>query len=235
VLCRSIPTCGPKSVDAIVGSEKQLEQAVIHPSAFHPITTTGDAHVSATHSTLAPKVLTVTALQEDQIRVNVIPKKLKEGENSALTTPTSFTGTASELDEQLADAIVSFVASHLELKNTLVRAREEMDAAAKAAQEEARNKAKNNKRPASEPAQKGEPAAKEEPKKEPEAPRLRGLFDTAVDAKPSLATSVASAPSAAAPVNASDNDDEEEAVILAEIADRDHDDDTSDEEADEAA
>ena len=81
-------------------------------------------------------LLTVTSLEDDQIRVNVIPKKLKEGENSALTTPMSFTGTAAELDEQLPDAIVSFVASHLELKNTLARAKEEMDAAAKAAQEE---------------------------------------------------------------------------------------------------
>jgi len=35
----------------------------------------------------------------------------------------SFTGTAEELDEQLPDAIVSFVASHLDLKNTLARAR----------------------------------------------------------------------------------------------------------------
>jgi PRTRC genetic system protein E len=122
--------------------------------------------------------LTITTLEEDQIRVNVIPKKLKEGENTALTTPMSFTGTAAELDEQLPDAIASFVASHLELKNTLARAREEMDAAAKAAQEEARNKTKNNKKTSSEPARKADPAAKEEPKKEPEPPRLPGLFET---------------------------------------------------------
>ena len=126
-------------------------------------------------------LLTVTSLEDDQIRVNVIPKKLKEGENSALTTPMSFTGTAAELDEQLPDAIVSFVASHLELKNTLARAKEEMDAAAKAAQEEARNKAKSNKKPVIESAKKVEPAAKEEPKKEPEPPAPAGLFDTAAD------------------------------------------------------
>jgi hypothetical protein len=60
----------------------------------------------------------------------------------------SFTGTADELDAPLPDAIVSFLASHLELKNTLERAKEEMDAAAKAAQEEARNKTKNNKKAA---------------------------------------------------------------------------------------
>ena len=66
------------------------------------------------------------------IRVNIMPKKLKHGENTALTTPMSFMGTAAELDAQLPGAIVSFVASHLELKNTLARAKEEMDAAAKA-------------------------------------------------------------------------------------------------------
>jgi len=52
-------------------------------------------------------LLTVTSLEDDQIRVNVIPKKLKEGENSALTTPMSFTGTAVELDEQLPQLATS--------------------------------------------------------------------------------------------------------------------------------
>jgi len=137
-------------------------------------------------------LLTVTSLEDDQIRVNVIPKKLKEGENSALTTPMSFTGTAVELDDQLPNAIASFVASHLELKNTLARAKEEMDAAAKAAQEEARDKAKNNKWPSSESARKIDPAAKEGQKKEPEPPRVPGLFDIAADATPSPATSVRS-------------------------------------------
>jgi PRTRC genetic system protein E len=176
-------------------------------------------------------LLTVTCLEEDQIRVNVLPKKLKEGENCALTTPMSFTGTAVELDEQLPNAIASFVASHLELKNTLARAREEMDAAAKAAQEEARNKAKNNKKPVIEPAKKAEPTSIEEPKKGPEPPRLPGLFDTAADATSSPATSVASRPTAAAPTTRPDKDEDEEADILAEIAYSDHPDDTSDEEA----
>jgi hypothetical protein len=30
-------------------------------------------------------LLTVTSLEEDQIRVNVLPKKLADGENAALT------------------------------------------------------------------------------------------------------------------------------------------------------
>jgi len=168
-------------------------------------------------------LLTVTSLEDDQIRVNVIPKKLKEGENSALTTPMSFTGTAAELDEQLPDSIVSFVASHLELKNTLARAREEMDAAAKAAQEEARNKAKSNKRPASESAGKVDPVEEEEQKKEPEPPRTPGLFDYPAEAqsapKPArVAPVVVAATLASATETASAAASEEEDEILAEIA-----------------
>jgi PRTRC genetic system protein E len=117
-------------------------------------------------------LLTVTALEEDQMRVNVLPKKLADGENAALTTPMSFTGTAAELDAQLPDAIVSFVASHLELKNTLDRAKEEMAAAAKAAQDEVRNKSKTAKKSAPATA----PVIKDE-KKPAESPTARGLFD----------------------------------------------------------
>ena len=142
-------------------------------------------------------LLTVTALQEDQIRVNVIPKKLADGENAALTTPMSFTGTAAELDAQLPDAIVSFVASHLELKNTLARAKEDMAAAAKAAQDEARNKSKAAKKAAPAP----EPAKKDE-QKTAEPPKSPSLFDSP-------------APVSASPTPPSDSD--EEAEILAEM------------------
>ena len=84
----------------------------------------------------------------------------------------SFTGTAAELDAQLPDAIVSFVASHLELKNTLSRAKEEMAIAAKMAQDEARNKSKTAKKaaPADVPVRKDE-------QKEAEPPKAPSLFD----------------------------------------------------------
>jgi len=142
-------------------------------------------------------LLTVTSLEEDQIRVNVLPKKLADGENAALTTPMSFTGTAAELDAQLPDAIVSFVASHLQLKNTLDRAKEEMAAAAKAAQDDARNKSKTAKKaaPIETPAKKGE-------QKAPEPPKAPNLFDMP------------------APVSASStppSDSDEESEILAEM------------------
>jgi len=142
-------------------------------------------------------LLTVTSLEEDQIRVNVLPKKLADSENAALTTPMSFTGTAAELDAQLPDAIVSFVASHLELKNTLGRAQEEMAAAARAAQDEARNKSKAAKRP--DPA---EGPAKKDEQKTAEAPKAPSLFDMPA---PVVARSTPPA------------DSDEEAEILAEI------------------
>ena len=147
-------------------------------------------------------LLTVTRDEEDQIRVNIVPQKLKDGENTALTTPLSVTGSAEELDRDLPSAIVGFVAAHLELKNTLDRAKTEMDAAGKAAQAEARAKAKTP--PRKEPA-KLETTAATEPAKATQP----------VKAEPAQRASLFDAPAAAAP--AGEDPDNEEAEILAEI------------------
>ena len=125
-------------------------------------------------------LLTVTHLEEEQIRVNIVPQKIKDGENAALTTPLTVTGTAEELDRELSATVVNFVAAHLELKNTLDRAKAEMDAAAKAAQTEARSKSKTQ--PAKvvakpEPTRASE-AAKPVPQTPSEPPRVAGLFDS---------------------------------------------------------
>ena len=87
-------------------------------------------------------LMTATALDDDQIRVNVVPKKMKDGDHDALTTPLSVTGTAEELDTQLGSTLVGFVASHLQMKNSLEKAKADMDAATKTAQAEARAKSK---------------------------------------------------------------------------------------------
>jgi PRTRC genetic system protein E len=87
-------------------------------------------------------LMTATALDYDQIRVNVVPKKMKDGDHDALTTPLSVTGTAEELDTQLGSTLVGFVASHLQMKNDLEKAKADMDAATKTAQAEARAKTK---------------------------------------------------------------------------------------------
>ncbi|MGA9671885.1 MAG: PRTRC system protein E [Terracidiphilus sp.] len=127
-------------------------------------------------------LLTVTHIEDDQIRVNVIPQKLKEGENGALTTPVTVTGTAEELDRDLPATLVNFVSAHLELKNTLERAKSEMETAAKTAQAEARAKSKTT---ATRVATKAEPAkAVETPKPTPQKPaepaRAASLFDVPV-------------------------------------------------------
>jgi PRTRC genetic system protein E len=101
-------------------------------------------------------LMTATALDDDQIRINVVPKKMKDGDHDALTTPLSVTGTAEELDAQLAATLVGFVASHLQMKNALEKAKADMDAATKTAQAEARAKSKT---PASKTPAKGEPTS----------------------------------------------------------------------------
>lgn len=155
-------------------------------------------------------VMILTRLEDDSIRVNVIPRKLNESENEALTTPVSVSGTAEELDAQLPSALVEFVGAHLELKNTLETAKEQMAAAAKAAKAKARSKAASKPAPA-----RTEPAATEIRKPADQAPkpvesakqepvRNVGLFDSGP------------AP-AAASVPASDADEDEE--IFREAAD----------------
>jgi PRTRC genetic system protein E len=172
-------------------------------------------------------LLTVTLLEEDQIRVNVIPKRLADSENTALTTPMSLTGTAEELDTQLPAALVSYVASHLDLKNTLEKAREEMAAAGKAAQEEARNKSKSVKK-ISDAATKAKlseasDAEQREEAKVPAPPSLPGLFDAPVAAPAAIPAPSEPAPSAI--------DVDEESELLAEISEAEHNDDHADEAA----
>jgi len=154
-------------------------------------------------------VMILTRLEDDTIRVNVIPRKLNESENDALTTPLSVAGTAEELDNELPSALVQFVGAHLELKNTLETAKEQMATAAKAAKAEARSKvapkavpvptepaATETKKPAN-----AAPKSAESRKQEPV--RNASLFDVGPSPE-------------AAPLSASDEDEEEE--ILAEVA-----------------
>ena len=165
----------------------------------------------------------LTRLEDDTIRVNVIPRKLNESENDALTTPLSVAGTAEILDAELPSALVQFVGAHLELKNTLESAKEQMAAAAKAAKAEARSKVAPKTPPVP-----TEPAAAEtkkpadaspkpaEPRKQ-EPARNTSLFDIG--------------PATAAQLPISDADEEEE--ILAEAAEDEATDESDD--FDEAA
>ena len=155
-------------------------------------------------------VMILTRLEDSTIRVNVIPRKLNESENDALTTPLSVAGTAEDLDAELPSALVQFVGAHLELKNTLESAKEQMAAAAKTAKAEARSKVTPKTAPVP-----TEPAGAETKRPVDAAP------------KPAEARKAESAHNASlfdigpspesAPLSASDADEEEE--ILAEADD----------------
>ena len=162
-------------------------------------------------------LLTVTHIEDDQIRVNVIPQKLKDGENAALTTPLTVTGSADELDRDLPATLVNFVSAHLELKNTLDRAMAEMDAAAKTAQAEARSKAKTT-------------AKKEPPKSETTTPTETPKPAQPVKEEPSRTANLFDA--LASPATTATESDEEEEVLAEAIEDEEAGDD---EEFDEVA
>ena len=88
---------------------------------------------------LKQRTLLITVARIDEkLKVNVIPTKAKEGEDEALTTPLSYTGSPEELDRELGQHLTSYVDSHLALGSTLAEAKAEMDAAAKAARQKAK-------------------------------------------------------------------------------------------------
>ena len=64
--------------------------------------------------------------------------RAKEGEEQALTTPLSYTGSPEELDAELGKHLASYVDCHVQLGSTLAEAKAEMDAAAKAARQKAK-------------------------------------------------------------------------------------------------
>lgn len=86
-------------------------------------------------------LLTLSRVSDDEMRINIVPKPLKsdqQHDDAALTTPMSVTGTPKELDQHLVRQLVEFVDTHLGLSSTLRSAKEEMEAAAKAARDAAK-------------------------------------------------------------------------------------------------
>lgn len=83
-------------------------------------------------------LLITVARLDNKLKVNVIPAKVKGGEDQALTTPLSYTGSAEELDRELGKHLAGYVDTHLSLGSTLAEVKAEMDAAAKAARQRAK-------------------------------------------------------------------------------------------------
>ena len=73
---------------------------------------------------LKQRTLLITVARIDEkLKVNIIPAKAKEGEDEALTTPLSYTGSPEELDRELGRHLASYVDSHLALGSTLAEAK----------------------------------------------------------------------------------------------------------------
>ena len=167
-------------------------------------------------------LFTVSYVEDDQFRVNVIPKKITDSENDALTTPVSVTGTVEDLDKELPQTLLHFVSGHLELKNTLERAKAEMEEASKTARAEARKKSSSQvtrKDPAAIPSK---PATASETPAPPkgESPKAASLFDSAPP-EPAAAT-VGDTPVSSIAASEVDEDEEilREAFAESEAEDR---------------
>ena len=123
-------------------------------------------------------MLVVTKADEQHLSVSVIPKRMKDGENTALLTPLCCTGTAQELDRELPAQLREFVAGHVKLANNLGEIQREREEAEKAAREEAKRKQKTAGAAARKTAEPALPAATTK-KPEPERPPALSLFDQA--------------------------------------------------------
>jgi len=83
---------------------------------------------------------------DDTLTVNVVPTQIRDSDNPALCTPlspTGVTGTAEELDRELPQALVSFVAQHLSLAAALAHSAAEMETAKKSAADAAKQSSKD--------------------------------------------------------------------------------------------
>lgn len=185
-------------------------------------------------------VIMINPIEEDKLTVAIFPKKLNDSENAALSTPVSVTGTPEELDQQLPSTLTEFVGAHLELKNTLELAKEEMARAAKDAKRESKpktaakpetttaNAAAANAAKPGDKKQTAQPAKAAQPKTPPPA-STASLFDFGAPAPaPAPVAITETAPVDAPAVEEDDGHEEEE--ILSEIAEG-----SAEEELDNAA
>jgi PRTRC genetic system protein E len=130
-------------------------------------------------------MLTVAVVEDQIIRVNVIPQRKPGKENdtaeNAITSPLTITGTAEELDREFAKQIAGFKAS-LDRLNSNLGEIESAHAAAVKAVEEERKKELNSKRKASGTTVK--PAARSDSEPPPAQANTKPVFGS----KPQSAT-----------------------------------------------
>jgi PRTRC genetic system protein E len=150
---------------------------------------------------------------EGKLKVNIIPKQLKEDENSALSLPLApqmIEGTPEEFDRDLPEALKQYVANHLTIAQVVEKSTAEVEqvkkdteAAVKAAKNEAATKLKKNNAHAT--------TGTNVPASAPVPPPPPSLFD-ALGAAPAPEPAASTAPAASTETtNAVAESDEDEA------------------------
>ena len=84
----------------------------------------------------------VSKADDQHLTLSVLPKRMKDGENAALTTPLCCTGTPEELDRELPTHLREFVAGQVTLSNNLAEIQREREEAEKVAREDLKKKQK---------------------------------------------------------------------------------------------
>jgi PRTRC genetic system protein E len=133
---------------------------------------------------LADRTVLITVARESDttLRATLVPRRAKEGDNPALSTPLSFVGTPEELDREMPRGLAEYVETHHRLSTTLAQAKAEMEAAAKAVQEEAKRKSEERRKAKSTtsvPMSTGSNEAPAPTETKPVAPAGSGLFESA--------------------------------------------------------
>ena len=136
---------------------------------------------------LADRTLMVIVSKADDqhLTLSLLPKRMKESENAALTTPLCCTGTPEELDRDLPTHLREFVAGQVTLTNNLAQIQRERDEAEKAAREELKKKQKTV-GSGGVKAKSPEPTPKQEEKPTAAAaqPSMMNLFDSTTEPEP---------------------------------------------------
>ena len=150
-----------------------------------PITTPPSGFFAELLPLLADRTLMVIVSKTDDqhLTLSVVPKRMKDGENSALATPLCCTGTPEELDHDLPSHLRDFVAGHVALSNNLAEIQRERDEAEKAAREELKKKQKSGSAAKTKVA---DVTTREEQRSaaSPTAPGTMSLFDAPTEAPP---------------------------------------------------
>jgi PRTRC genetic system protein E len=135
---------------------------------------------------LADRTLMVIVSKADDqhLTLSVVPKRMKESENAALTAPLCCTGTPEELDRDLPTHLREFVAGQVTLSNNLAQIQREREEAEKVAREELKRKQKtvgNGGAKAKTPDAK--PREEERTITPPAQPPMMSLFDSPAEAE----------------------------------------------------